>query len=145
MGASYGASKTVKLNVAGAFHSEYMRPALEQLRVTLEGVVFHAPRIAVIMNVDGLPESDPQAMKRKLLDQLVMPVLWERRYRVADSMMLFDTDLVRALSIVHCLAHFSPLAHAVEVGPGNVLTGLMRRILKDSSVTPKPSPKAMNL
>ncbi len=79
LGPSYGASKAIKLNVAGAFHSEYMRPAHAQLRKVLEGVVFRAPRIPVVMNVDGLPESDPESIKRKLLDQLVMPVLWERR------------------------------------------------------------------
>lgn len=107
LGASFGASKTVRLNVAGAFHSEYMRPAYEQLKVTLDKVEFKAPTIPLIMNVDGQVEKDPARIKAKLLEQLVQPVQWER------SMLL-------------ALKEFQ-LAHVVEVGPGNVLTGLMRR------------------
>jgi [acyl-carrier-protein] S-malonyltransferase len=53
LGEKFGASKTVKLNVAGAFHSEYMRPAYTQLKKTLDGIKFNEPKIPVVMNVDG--------------------------------------------------------------------------------------------
>lgn len=121
---SYGATKTVKLAVAGAFHSEFMRPAFDELKAVLETVTFKPPQIPVVFNVDGQEETDPNKIKQKLLDQLVKPVLWEK-------------------SILYCLEKFE-LAHVVEVGPGNVLTGLMRRILKEFKGDKKPNPKATN-
>lgn len=55
-----------------------MRKAYDQLKKTLETIKFHVPRMPVILNVDGLPECDPEKIKQRLLDQLVMPVLWEK-------------------------------------------------------------------
>lgn len=77
------------------------------------------------MNVDGQVETDTEKIKSKLLEQLVQPVLWER-------------------SMLFALKNYN-LAHVVEVGPGNVLTGLLRRILKISDVKPQPRPKALNV
>lgn len=122
----FGATKTVKLNVAGAFHSEFMRPAYDQLKKTLDSIKFHVPRMPVVFNVDGAPEADPEKIKQRLLDQLVKPVLWEK-------------------SIVFAIKNYN-LAFVTEVGPGNVLTGLMRRILKELNDVPKkPTPKATNI
>jgi len=124
LGEKYGATKTVKLNVAGAFHSEFMRPAYNNLKKVLEDIKFNEPKIPVIFNVDAETETDGIKIKDKLLEQLVKPVLWER-------------------SMNNCL-HTYRLAHIIEVGPGNVLTGLMRRILKSSDVDPKPRPSTAN-
>ncbi len=124
LGEKFGATKTVKLAVAGAFHSEFMRPAYEDLKKVLDTVTFHPPQLPVVFNVDGSEETDPQKMKEKLLEQLVKPVLWEK-------------------SVVHALDKFQ-LAHSVEVGPNNVLTGIMRRILKEYKGQHKPNPKATN-
>jgi hypothetical protein len=66
----YGASKTVKLNVAGAFHSEFMRPAFASLKSVLETVAFRAPVVPVVFNVDGKEETNPEMIKQKLLEQV---------------------------------------------------------------------------
>lgn len=125
LGPQYGAIKVVKLNVAGAFHSDFMQMAYDKLAAVLEGIDFQKPRFPVILNVDAQEEVDPKRIKAKLLEQLVKPVLWEK-------------------SILAALQKFE-LAHAVEVGPGNALTGIMRRILKDYKGDKKPTPKAMGV
>jgi [acyl-carrier-protein] S-malonyltransferase len=122
---SFGATKAVKLNVAGAFHSEFMRPAYDSLKKILETVTFHEPRIPVVFNVDGEEETNAAKIKEKLLNQLVQPVLWEK-------------------SMNRCLKNYG-LAHVIEVGPGNVLTGLMRRILRDIDLNPKPKPSTLSI
>ncbi len=66
----YGATKTVKLNVAGAFHSEFMRPAFDKLKTVLDTVTFHSPSVPVVFNVDGEEETNPEKIKQKLLEQV---------------------------------------------------------------------------
>jgi [acyl-carrier-protein] S-malonyltransferase len=140
---NYGASKAVKLNVAGAFHSEFMRPAYNALKEVLDKVEFLPPKIPVMFNVDAEIErlpfsftrcgfelilflySDVVKIKSKLLDQLVKPVLWER-------------------SMNNCLRNYD-LAQVIEVGPGNVLTGILRRILKSSDAAVKPRPSTLSV
>ncbi len=122
---SFGASKTVRLAVAGAFHSEFMRPAYSRLQEALKKVKFNAPKIPVIFNVDGDVESDPEKIKERLAEQLIKPVLWER-------------------SMTHAVRSYN-LAHAIEVGPGNVLTGIMRRILKNIDAPVKPRPSTLSV
>jgi [acyl-carrier-protein] S-malonyltransferase len=68
---SFGASKTVRLTVAGAFHSEFMRPAYAKLQEALKKVKFNPPRLPVILNVDAEAEADPEAIKQKLVEQLI--------------------------------------------------------------------------
>ena len=126
LGEKFGATKTVKLAVSGAFHSEFMLPAAEDLKKTLDNITFKAPLIPVVNNVDGGIESDPAKIKEKLLQQLTHPVLWEKCILTA----LEDFDV----------------AYTVECGPGNVLTGIMRRIMKEyKGGKRKPTPKAMNV
>ena len=120
LGPKYGATKTVKLKVAGAFHSEFMQSAYDDLKKTLDTVQFNVPDLPVVLNVDAKEENDPAQIKEKLLQQLVKPVLWEA-------------------SINYALDHYGPLAYSYEVGPGNVLTGLMRRILKEYKGGKKPA------
>ncbi|MBI3466726.1 MAG: ACP S-malonyltransferase [Planctomycetes bacterium] len=104
---SAGAMKLVPLAVAGAFHTELMRPADQQLGVALAKVEIQPPRIPVISNVDAAPHSDPEEIRRTLVRQVLNPVLWEDGMRrlLADGFDLF-----------------------YEVGPGRVLKGLIRRI-----------------
>jgi len=104
---SFGAKKAVPLSVAGAFHTEIMRPAVEQLSQALAEVPVSRPRIPVVSNVDARPHDDPEEIRQLLLRQLLNPVRWEDsvRYLLAEG---FD--------------------RFYEVGPGNVLRGLMRRI-----------------
>ncbi len=99
--------KTVRLSVAGAFHTPIMQPAVERLRAALQGVTFRRPRIPVISNVDGQPHTDPDEFPGLLLRQIVEPVRWEdsMRYLLGQG---FD--------------------QFYELGPGRVLRGLLRRI-----------------
>ncbi len=102
-----GAMKTIPLTVAGAFHTELMRPAVDQLAEALADVPLSSPRIPVVSNVDAQPHSDPEEIRSLLVDQVVSPVRWE--------------DSVRyLLSQEHSTFY--------EVGPGSVLRGLLKRI-----------------
>jgi [acyl-carrier-protein] S-malonyltransferase len=61
---------TVKLAVAGAFHTEFMKPAVAALEEVLAGVEIKRPRIPVISNVDAKPHSDPETIKKLLATQV---------------------------------------------------------------------------
>jgi [acyl-carrier-protein] S-malonyltransferase len=107
MAQSFGAMKAVPLAVAGAFHTEIMRPADQRCSEALADVPMQKPRIPVISNVDALPHDDPEEIRKILVRQILQPVLWEdsMRYLIGQG---FD--------------------QFYEVGPGRVLRGLLRRI-----------------
>jgi [acyl-carrier-protein] S-malonyltransferase len=111
----HGVKRTVRLPVAGGFHSECMRPAAERLERALAEVRLKAPRIPFVSNVTATVLEDPDEIKRKLAAQVCAPVLWERSVRHAFS---------RGIDAV------------LEPGPGNVLCGLARRIAKDAGLAP---------
>jgi [acyl-carrier-protein] S-malonyltransferase len=102
-----GAMKTIKLAVAGAFHTPLMQPAVERLATALSTIELHPPQIPVLSNVDATAHSDPGKIRELLVQQVVAPVLWEETLR-------------------KMLAH----GHGPfwEVGPGRVLRGLLKRI-----------------
>ncbi len=102
-----GAMKAVPLAVAGAFHTQIMRPADERLAEALDGVTLQKPNIPVISNVDAKPHDDPDEIRSLLIQQVLHPVMWE------DSMRYL-------LQQGHDQFH--------EIGPGRVLRGLLRRI-----------------
>ncbi len=106
-----GARKVIMLEVAGAFHSELMRPAQEKFRRTVDGLKVKEPAVPVVANVNAEPVSQPEQIKALLIDQITMPVLWhqslDRMYR----------EGVRSF---------------VEVGPGKVLQGLLKRSFGDT-------------
>jgi len=112
MARSMGAMKAVPLAVAGAFHTEIMRPADQRCAEALTDVPMHKPRIPVISNVDAQPHDDPEEIRQILVRQILQPVRWEdsMRYLIQQGFNQF-----------------------YEVGPGRVLRGLLRRI--DRSVT----------
>ncbi len=102
-----GAMKAVPLAVAGAFHTQIMRPADERLAEALAEVEIHTPKIPVISNVDARPHDDPEEIRQLLIKQILSPVRWE------DSMRyLLDQGFDQFY----------------EIGPGRVLRGLLRRI-----------------
>ena len=109
---SQGAMKAVPLAVAGAFHTEVMRPADQRCAEALTDVPMHKPRIPVISNVDALPHDDPEEIRKILVRQILQPVRWEdsMRYLIGQG---FD--------------------QFYEVGPGRVLRGLLRRIDRNVS------------
>jgi [acyl-carrier-protein] S-malonyltransferase len=101
--------RSIPLSVAGAFHTSFMEPAIEPLREVLASVELKSPRIAVISNVDSESHSDPDEIRELLVRQVVSPVRWE--------------DSVRKL-LERGFDEF------YEIGPGKVLTGLMKRIAR---------------
>jgi [acyl-carrier-protein] S-malonyltransferase len=103
-----GAKRAIKLNVSGAFHSPLMQPARDGLRAALDGAKFSDPKFDVFANVDGQPVRDGATAKQKLLDQLVSPVRW--------------TEEITEMAKRH------PDATFIEMGPGNVLVGLVKKI-----------------
>lgn len=103
-----GAKRALMLPVGGAFHSPLMEPAREELAKGIESTVFKAPVCPVYQNVTALPSTDPETIKANLLAQLTAPVRWTQSVRnmAADGATEF-----------------------VELGPGNVLKGLIAKIL----------------
>jgi|MGYP003429547322 [acyl-carrier-protein] S-malonyltransferase len=106
-----GAKRALKLKVGGAFHSPLMQPAQDELAAAIEKAEFSTPVCPVYQNVDAKPHTDPAEIKANLIAQLTAPVRWTQSVQamVADG-----------------------LTEVVELGPGAVLQGLVRKI--DSSV-----------
>lgn len=102
-----GGIRASRLAVAGAFHTDIMRPADEKLAAALAGVTIQPPRVPVWSNVDARPHTDPAEIRNLLVKQVVSPVRWEETLRglLAGSVERF-----------------------YEIGPGKVLAGLMRRV-----------------
>lgn len=102
-----GAKRALPLSVGGAFHSPLMEPAREELAAAIEATEFHTPQCPVYQNVDALPHTDPTEIKANLIAQLTSPVRWTQ-------------------SVLHMVADGAE--EFTECGPGNVLTGLIRKI-----------------
>ena len=105
----FKARMTVKLAVAGAFHTNFMKPAVAALESVLADVEIKKPRIPVISNVDAKAHSDPASIKKLLATQVTSPVLWEN-----------TMDLMLS----------SGFEKAYELGPGKVTTGILKRFSK---------------
>jgi [acyl-carrier-protein] S-malonyltransferase len=105
--AEQAGGKISHLAVAGAFHTEIMRPADERTGAALAGVALHKPRIAVYSNVDARPHDDPEEIRGLLVRQLLSPVRWE--------------DTLRNM-------HADGADKFYEIGPGKVLRGLLKRV-----------------
>ena len=103
------ALKVVPLAVAGAFHTELMRSAVDKLAAALEEVDISETRIPVYSNVDAAPHTSPEEIKSLLIEQVCSPVLWQ------DSMQQMMED---------------GYDRFFEVGPGRVLRGLLKRIAR---------------
>jgi [acyl-carrier-protein] S-malonyltransferase len=108
-----GARRVLPLKVSGAFHSPLMAPAAEGLVLALERAAFHEPRFPVIANASAAAVRTSGAARRWLADQLTAPVRW--------------------VECVHALAALAPGARFIEIGPGTVLGGLLKRILPGAS------------
>jgi [acyl-carrier-protein] S-malonyltransferase len=100
-------ARTVRLAVAGAFHTAMMKPADEKLAASLAGVTLQAPRVPVWSNVDARPHTDPAEVRGLLVRQVVQPVLWE--------------GTLRGLLETGCDRFY-------EIGPQRVLAGLLKRV-----------------
>ncbi|WP_306353779.1 ACP S-malonyltransferase [Flavobacterium sp. '19STA2R22 D10 B1'] len=108
-----GAKRALLLPVGGAFHSPMMEPAREELAAAIENTIFSQPICPVYQNVTASAVSDPNEIKKNLIIQLTAPVRWTQSVQqmIADGATLFT-----------------------EVGPGNVLQGLIKKIDKNAEV-----------
>lgn len=108
-----GAKRALVLQVGGAFHSPLMEPAKEELQAAIDATHFGVPTCPVYQNVDASPYIEPAIIKQNLINQLTAPVRW--------------TQTVQNMA-AHGATHFT------EVGPGNVLQGLVKKIAKEVTV-----------
>jgi [acyl-carrier-protein] S-malonyltransferase len=104
-----GAKRVIPLKVSGAFHSPLMAPAVDGLREALAEAAFADPAFPVIANASGETVRTGVDAKRLLADQLTAPVRW--------------------VACMQGAAEIAPDATFVEIGPGNVLAGLLKRIV----------------
>ena len=102
-----GAKRALPLPVSGAFHSPLMEPARAALAEAIAATSFRKPACPVYQNVTALPETDPERIQANLLAQLTAPVRW--------------TQTIRRM-------RRDGAGEFIELGPGSVLTGLLRRI-----------------
>ncbi len=106
--------RPIPLAVAGAFHTSIMKPADERLAAALEQVTISPPRLPVISNVDAAPHTEPDRIRTMLVQQVLSPVRWE--------------DSMRAMLD-------AGIDEFYEIGPGKVLTGLLKRISRKTPCT----------
>jgi [acyl-carrier-protein] S-malonyltransferase len=104
-----GAKRVIPLKVSGAFHSPLMAPAVDGLREALSEATFADPSFPVIANASGYAVRTGVDAKRLLADQLTAPVRW--------------------VACMQAAAELVPGATFLEIGPGNVLSGLLKRIV----------------
>mmetsp|Transcript_51587 Transcript_51587/g.120336 ORF Transcript_51587/g.120336 Transcript_51587/m.120336 type:complete len:393 (+) Transcript_51587:85-1263(+) len=109
----FKARLAVPLAVAGAFHTDFMAPAVGKLEEVLASVDLKKPRIPVVSNVDAKPHSDPDAIKAILAKQVTAPVQWETQMKDLAASGAFERGF--------------------ECGPGKVIAGIMKRIDKSAA------------
>lgn len=109
-----GARRALLLPVGGAFHSPLMEPAKERLAKAIEQTTFNNPRCSVYQNVTARGTLDPEELRKQLVAQLTAPVKWTQSIQqmIADG-----------------------ATHFTEVGPGNVLQGLIKKIDRSVETT----------
>ncbi len=108
-----GAKRALPLPVSAPFHCALMKPAEERLAPELRGLTVRDPRVPIVANVDAQPKRDAPAAVEALVRQVSAPVRWE--------------EVVRRLASEGVTTY-------VEVGPGTVLSGLIKKIHKDAQV-----------
>lgn len=109
-----GAKRVLKLNVGGAFHSPLMESAKAELQQAIEKTVFREPICPVYQNIDARPHTNPETIKNNLIEQLTGPVKWTQ-------------------IILHMLEDGA--TSFIEVGPGNVLQGLVKKVNRQADTS----------
>ena len=111
-----GARRALRLPVGGAFHSPLMEAARAELEQAIAEVEFRTPVCPIYQNVDAQPQTDPEKIKANLIAQLTAPVRW--------------TQIVRNM-LADGVTEFT------ELGPGNVLQGLIKKVNPEAAVESK--------
>jgi [acyl-carrier-protein] S-malonyltransferase len=122
LGPRFGSKRAIRLNVSGAFHSPLMASAREDLARAIGEVRLAAPRVPLVSNVTGKSVRDPGLIRDLLELQLTSPVMWRQ-------------------SVEHMVGQ--GIDGLVEIGPGNVLCGLARRIAPEVKCAASSDPKAI--
>lgn len=110
-----GAKRAIMLPVSGAFHSSLMQPATEAMAPFIKRASVSSATYPLVTNVEARAVTDPDDIRRELIDQICAPVLW--------------VDVVRTM-------HEAGTTTFYEVGPGKVLTGLISRIVPGAEAIP---------
>ncbi|MDO8835535.1 MAG: ACP S-malonyltransferase [Vicinamibacterales bacterium] len=118
-----GAKRAIPLPVSAPFHCALMKPAQDRLAPELRALAVSDPRVPVVANVDAQPRTDGPAAIEALVRQVSSPVRWE------DVMLRLASEGVRKY---------------VEVGPGAVLAGLGRKIVKDATFVSIEEPAGLD-
>jgi [acyl-carrier-protein] S-malonyltransferase len=118
-----GAKRALRLSVGAAFHSPQMKPVQERLSKTMDDVSWSDARVPLVADHSGLPVTSAEDVRKALIAQIASPVRW--------------VDVVKTL-------HESGVRRALELGPGRVLAGLVRRIEPEIEVTPVDSRAAID-
>lgn len=119
-----GAKRALVLSVSVPSHCGLMRPASERLAVRLRGLDLRLPSIPVLHNVDVAAAQDLEGLRQRLVSQLHRPVRWVETVQAARSL---------------------GVTQAIECGPGKVLTGLNKRIVKDLVTLPVYDPQTLEV
>jgi len=117
-----GAKRAMPLAVSAPFHCSLMQPAADRLAAELERVEIAAPEVPVVTNVEAAPNQDPSRVRELLTRQVTAPVRWEESVGRLGSM---------------------GVTRAIEVGAGNVLAGLVRRIAPAITAASAGDPEAI--
>ena len=114
--------KVIPLKVSAPFHSALMSPAAQAVEQAFQGVRVVAPAFAIVTNVEARPNQDAGRIVELLVRQVAAPVLWEQTIRLMAE---------------------NGVTHALEIGPGKVLAGLVKRIDKRISVRNVADPEGV--
>jgi [acyl-carrier-protein] S-malonyltransferase len=118
-----GARRVVPLTVSAPFHCALMKPAQDRLEPELRALRAQAPRVPIVANVDAEPKRDAPASVEALVQQVSSRVRW--------------VDVVQRLAA-------EGVTHYIEVGPGTVLAGFIKRIHKDAHIVSFSSPEQLD-
>ena len=117
-----GARRVMPLTVGGPFHSVYMTEAAHQFEDVVSAAQILTPRLPIVLNTSAEPTTDPKALRAELSSQITSPVRWE--------------ESIHTLSGLGCSVF-------AELGPGDVLTGMGRRIVPDAQTFAAGTPDAL--
>lgn len=118
-----GAKRAMPLAVSAPFHSSLLRPAADKLADDIASVSFNAPNIPIIHNIHAQTETDPEAIKKAMIEQIYHPVLW--------------------VACMNALAKAGADTY-IECGPGKVLSGLTKRIDRSLKSLALETPDALS-
>ena len=122
---TFGAKRAVKLNVSAPFHSKFMKPAAEKLRLEFEKISWNPAKYDIIANVSANPVNKPDEIRESLYRQTFSPVRWEESVLCMTDTLNIDTFY--------------------ELGPGEVICGLIKRCKKGMNLKAGGTPKTLEV